>query len=158
MDILERVASSVEKQEMVEYDNEPLLDVLNSYKKLDRDRGLIDFRKVEELYFRLKEKVKNPQRIRVFDDGTTIFCDGKRIDGLTPTPKRLIVAMVRKGYMDLYEMAQAIWNDSDTSRKTIQATICQLNRILLKQNIPFLIERRSYDGVYELVFLENPKN
>jgi len=157
MDILERVASSVEKQEMVEYDNEPLLDVLNSYKKLDRDRGLIDFRKVEELYFRLKERVKNPQRIRVFDDGTTIFCDGKRIDGLTKTQKRLIITMIRKDYWDIEDIAEQVWHDSDTSRATIQNAICSLNKILAMKHFPCLIQRK-FQGGYALIFSWNPKN
>ncbi len=80
--LLNQIARNQRKQEWVEFNSDLFNEILGSYKYIDSGRAMVDFCLIEELYFKLKEIVeqKTNARIRVYDDGCTVVCDGRRID------------------------------------------------------------------------------
>lgn len=143
--LLNRIAREQRKQEWVEFNSDLFNEILGSYKPLiGTGKAMVDFCLIEELYFKLKEIVeqKTNARIRVYDDGCTVVCDGRRIDGLGATEKRLLCVLVRHDCaLTTDRLIDEVWNTPDISRNSLYNLVSTTNRKLALAGFPFIIKK-----------------
>ena len=152
--LLDRIVREQRKQEWIEFNSDLFNEILGSYTYIGSGRARIDFRLYEELYFKFKEiaEQKTNTRIRVYDDGCTVFCDGKRIDGLKPMQKRLLNVLARHDCAVTRErLIDEVWSESDTSLWALYNLVCTTNRALALAGFRFMIKGGS--GIYRIVFI-----
>ena len=151
--LLNRIAREQRKQEWIEFDPALFLEMVGSFKMMD-GRGVIDFCIVEEFCSKLKEMVeeKTNTRIRVYDDGTAIFCDRKRIENLTSVERRLIGVLSRQNSsLSIESINESVWSNPNIARGTVYNSISKLNGKLEKAGLPFRIQTESGVG-YRIEF------
>ncbi len=152
--LLNQIARNQRKQEWVEFNSDLFNEILGSYKYIDSGRARVDFCLIEELYFKLKEIVeqKTNARIRVYDDGCTVVCDGRRIDGLGATEKRLLCVLVRHDCaLTTDRLIDGVWNTPDISRNSLYNLVSTTNRKLALAGFPFFIKKELGFG-YRIQF------
>lgn len=151
--LLTRIAREQRKQEWIKFDPALFLELVGSFKTMD-GRGVIDFCIVEEFYSKLKEiaEEKNNARIRVYDDGSAIFCDRKRIENLTPMERRFLCSLVRHDCVLARErVIEEVWSDPDISIGRVRTLVCILNQKIARAGLPFWIQTESGVG-YRIKF------
>ncbi|MBQ2822693.1 MAG: helix-turn-helix domain-containing protein [Thermoguttaceae bacterium] len=152
--LLNQIARNQRKQEWVEFNSDLFNEILGSYKYIDSGRARVDFCLIEELYFKLKEIVesKTNTRIRVYDNGCTIVCDGRRIDGLTRMEKRLLsVLVLHDGVLERERLIDEVFQNSDTSLGNLANLKSKVNNALDRAGFPFWVEIESGVG-YRIAF------
>lgn len=155
--LLDQIARGQRKRELVVFNSDLFNAILGNYTPIEgTGKASIDFCLIEEFYLKLKEIAaqKTNTRIRVYDDGCTIFCDGKRIDGLKSMQKRLLNVLARHDCAVTRErLIDEVWSESDTSIQALYNLVCTTNRALALAGFRFMIKGDS--GIYRIVFMES---